>query len=505
MLTLGDALESAARRRPEKVALVFGDQRLTYGEFWERTGRWAAALQQLGVAPQQRVALLLPNGLEMAQAYFGLARAGVVGIPINLRWAPQEVAYVLDHAEVSAVIADGALATLLQGVPPHIRRYFTGGAEPSWEAELARAPAVPQPVAVAPEDPSVVVYTSGTTGKPKGAIRSHFSNLVIALTLATELGIGHDDVGLALLPMFHVNSMWFVTLSLVIGATTVIYAQRSLTPLAVVEAINRHGITYSMFVPSLLTFLADAAERGQVRPDSLRVMMTASAPLGPSLSERLLRAFPRAELVDIYGATEYGAVTLMFHEPGQAVWGSVGFPALGQTVRILDDAGNPVPAGVVGEVWVKGPSLMDGYFKDPERNRRQFRPDGFLFIGDLGYLDQAGRLYLVDRKEDMIIVAGENVFPAEVEEVLQSHPAVALAAVFGVPDPVRGERVVAQVVPRPGQTVEIEAVKAWVAARLADYKRPWRIEVVPELPLGPSGKVLRRVARERYRDPGAPA
>ncbi|MBX5466198.1 MAG: acyl--CoA ligase [Firmicutes bacterium] len=501
MLTLGEALEASVRRRSDKVALVFGERRWTYAEFWHRTGCWAEALARQGIRPQDRVALLLPNGLEMAEAYFGLARAGVVGVPINLRWAPPEIGYVLQHAEVQAVIADAQLAPLLAEVPGAPgRRFFTGrGAQPAWEAELAQVAGEPEPVAVRPETPSVIVYTSGTTGRPKGAVRSHFSNLVIAMSLAAELGIHHGDVGLALLPMFHVNSMWFVTLSLVIGATTVIYPHRTITPAAVVEALNRHRVTYSMFVPSLLTYLVDAAERGQLQPDSLRVMMTASAPLGPSLTARLLAAFPRLTLVDIYGATEYGAVTFMEYRQGEASpSGSVGFPALGQRVRILDAQHQPVPPGTIGEIWVQGPSLMTEYFQDPERTRTAFDAEGFLTVGDLGYLDAQGRLYLVDRKEDMAIVAGENVFPAEVEEVFHSHPAVALAVVFGVPDPRRGERLVAEVVLRPGATTTPEALRSWVAERLADYKRPWRIHVVPELPIGPSGKVLRRLARERY-------
>jgi acyl-CoA synthetase (AMP-forming)/AMP-acid ligase II len=489
VLTIGQALAASAARRRDKVALIFGDQRWTYGDLDRRANRFAHALLASGLCPGDRVAFLLPNGLTMAEAYFGTARAGVIGVPLNLRWSPAEIAYALQDADPRLVVAGPEFREALPRAP-HI---LVGEA---WEERMAAAGDDPPGVQVQETDPWVIIYTSGTTGRPKGAVRDHRSNLMIAFLLVTELGLSPDDVGMALLPMFHVNSMWFVTLSMVIGTTCVIYPHRQFHPAHVVEELNRHQVTYSMFVPSMLSFLADAAERGALDARHLRVALTSSAPLDVGLRDRLLRLFPKARLFDIYGATEYGAVTSIQHEAGGAL-GTVGWPLVGQSVRVLNDDGEPVAPGTVGEVHVAGPTLMTEYWRKPEETRLAFR-QGFLSLGDMGYLDDAGRLVLTDRKQDMIIVAGENVYPTEVENVLLSHPAVALAAVVGIPDPRRGETVVAAVTPRPGQTVDVEALLERCRDQLADYKRPREIRVWPELPLGPAGKVVRRMVRERW-------
>jgi acyl-CoA synthetase (AMP-forming)/AMP-acid ligase II len=493
MLTVGDALTSSVRRYRDKTALVFGDESVTFGELDRRVNQFAQALRAAGVEPGDRVALLLPNGLTMAEAYFAAARAGAVAVPINVRWAPPEIAYVLQDCRPRLVIAGEEFRAALPDAP-HI---MVGEA---WTERVQAASADPPPVRVQETDPWVIVYTSGTTGRPKGAVRNHRSNVMIALILVAELGISADDVGMALLPMFHVNSMWFVTLSLAIGATCVIYPHRTFHPAHVVEELNRHQATYSMFVPSMLSFLADAAERGLLDPRHLRVAMTSSAPLDVTLRDRLLKIFPRAGLYDIYGATEYGAVTIIRHREGGAL-GTVGWPALGQSIRILRDDGTEAATGEVGEVAVQGPTLMSEYWERPQETAEAFR-DGYLALGDMGYLDAEGRLVLVDRKQDMIIVAGENVYPSEVENVLLQDSAVALAGVVGLPDPRRGQAVVAAVAPLPDRQVDVEALMARCREQLADYKRPREIRVWPELPLGPAGKVVRRLVRDRWLSEG---
>jgi acyl-CoA synthetase (AMP-forming)/AMP-acid ligase II len=501
LLTVGQALEGSARRYADKVALVFGSQTLTYRQVDETANRMARAFWSLGLKAGDRVGLLLPNGLTMAQAYFALAKSGLIGVPLNLRWQPSEIIYAIADAQVSMLLADRELAPMLNQAAQSLAVYYTGGyaEDPArdFEALAARESVEPLGIEVHESDPWVIVYTSGTTGKPKGAVRSHYSNVIIALTLVSELGITAHDVGFAILPMFHVNSMWFVTLSLAVGATCVIYPHRTFHPQHVIEEMNQHQVTYSMFVPTLLTFLADAVEQGKIDPASLRVMMTSSAPLDSTLRDRLIRGFPHVELYDLYGASEYGAATIIRHRIG-GVLGSVGFPAVGQEVRVLDDQRQPVAPGVIGEVFVRGPSLMTEYWRNPEATKEAFTADGFLTVGDMGYLTADGILYLVDRKKDMIIVAGENVYPTEVENVLLSHPAVALAAVVGVPDARRGERVAAMVVLREGQALDTAELEEMCRRDLADYKRPYAIEVVQALPLGPTSKVVRRLARDQW-------
>jgi long-chain acyl-CoA synthetase len=482
----------------DKTALIFGDQQLSYRQLNQKANQVAWSFHQEGVGPGERVALLLPNGLEMAELYFGISKAGVVGVPLNLRWAPPEIAYAMRDADISLVIADPDFEPILSQIPFEKARVFYTGPDGSWTRMVSGAPVKePDFVTVRETDPWVLVYTSGTTGRPKGAIRTHMSNIMIALALVSELGISSDQIGFAILPMFHVNSMWFVTLSVAIGATCAIYPHRTFHPHHVIEQINFHHVNYGMFVPSMLTFLADAVESGKVRADGLEVIMTASAPLDSTLRDRIIRGFPKARLYDIYGSTEYGAATIVRHSLDGPL-GSVGYATIGQDIEILDDNRQPVPPGTVGEVFVRGPSLMTEYWKNAEANQRSFTADGFLTVGDMGYQREDGLLFLVDRKQDMIIVAGENVYPSEVEEVLLRYPGVALAAVFGVPDPRRGERVIAVVTQREGGTLDLEQLEELCRQNLAHYKRPTRIIVAPELPIGPSGKVVRRLAKDAW-------
>jgi acyl-CoA synthetase (AMP-forming)/AMP-acid ligase II len=439
--------------------------------------------------------------MDMAEAYFGLAKAGVIGVPINLRWSQEEIRYALMDSKISLIVADKDLRPALSAVESLLPIYYTHLEDPqsakSWETVVAQASSEPVDIVITEQDIWVIVYTSGTTGKPKGAVRTHVSNLMIALTLVAELGISSDDIGLAVLPMFHVNSLWVVTLSVIIGATCVIYPHRAIHPQHIVDEMNKHKVTYTMFVPTLLTFLADAVEAGKLDAETLRVILTASAPLDSTLRDRILKGFPRVRLYDIYGSTEYGACSVIRHRLDGPL-GSVGYPVIGQDVRVLDDARLPVLPGSIGEVFVKGPSLMKEYFGNPEATRESFTEDGYLTVGDMGYVNDAGLLFLVDRKQDMIIMSGENVYPVEVEEALLRSPDVAMTTVFGISDPRRGERVVALVVPRTGKTVDTELLHRLAKELLADYKRPYIIQEVESLPIGPSGKVVRRLAKEQW-------
>ena len=498
MLTVGSALLGATRRMGDKKALIFGDQTLSYHELNQRANQIAWTLHHEGIAAGERVVLLLPNGLEMAELYFGIAKAGVIGVPLNLRWAPPEIAYAIQDAEVSLIVADPDFEPILSQIPIERTKVYYTGPSGSWTQMVQQSPMLEPDFHVVQEtDPWVLVYTSGTTGRPKGAIRTHVSNIMIALALVSELGISSEQVGFAILPMFHVNSMWFVTLSVAIGATCVIYPHRTFHPHHVIEQVNLHHVNYGMFVPSLLTFMADAVESGKVQAKGIEVIMTASAPLDSTLRDRIIRGFPQARLYDIYGSTEYGAATIVRHSLHGPL-GSVGYPTIGQDIKILGEDGQVMPPGSIGEVFVRGPSLMKEYWKNPTANQNYFTRDGFLTVGDMGYQREDGLLFLVDRKQDMMIVVGENVYPTEVEEVLLRHPDVALTAVFGIPDPRRGERVIALVTAREGHTVTISELEALCKNNLADYKRPQRISLVPELPIGPSGKVVRRLAKESW-------
>jgi acyl-CoA synthetase (AMP-forming)/AMP-acid ligase II len=506
VFTIGEGLKLNAQRYPDKPAVMLGDVALTYAEFNARVNRAAHALAGLGVGKGDHVALLLPNGLAMAELQLATAKAGAVAVPVNARLAPPELRYVLEHSDSKLLVAEGEFLDRLAGAgaswPAALRTVVAAGAGgppslPRYEALRDAADDSEPDVRVEGEDTWLIVYTSGTTGRPKGAVRSHRSNVLLALTFATDFGITADDTGLLLMPMFHVNSIWFLSLSLYIGATCAIYPHRAFHPDHLVEEILRRQVTYSIFVPTMFTYLVEAARAGALADNRLRVLLSSSAPLPSRLRDAVLEAFPRVALYEIYGSTEAGAVTNIRHRAGGPV-GSVGHPGLAQEVRILGPDRRELPPGEVGEIFSRGPTLMDGYYKDPEATAAAMH-DGFLSVGDMGRKDADGRVYIVDRKADMIITRGENVYPTEVEDVILRAPGVLHVAVVGVPDELRGEAIRAFVVPRPdGPAPDVDLIQRLCREHLADYKWPRSIEIVPELPLGPTGKVLRRAVRAPF-------
>ncbi len=502
MLNVAEALHTQALQDPDRMAVAMGAESMTFSELDRQVNRVAHLLLQMGFVPGDRLAALLINGLPMVELMFATARIGVVLVPLNLRLAPGEIARQVVHARPKAVVVQDELVPLLSeagiggsGVQVLVSGGPTG-AFPGYEAERDAQPATSADRDVPDTAPQLLVYTSGTTGRPKGALRSYRSNMMVGLIAATAVNVNRDDVGLVLLPMFHVNSFWFVSLSLAVGAACRIYPYRQFHPVRLVEQLSQYEVSLSMFVPTMLQYLAEVVEAGGPRCEGLRLILTSSAPLPPTLRDRLCNLFPKAQLYDIYGATELGAVTLARHNQG-GVAGSIGFPMIGQRVRLLDEQGNDVAPGEVGELHVAGPTNMDGYLDDPEATTAAIHGD-YVSVGDLARIDEDGRIFLVDRKADMIITSAENVYPTEVESVLLSFPGVRFAAVVGLPDQRRGEQVAAAVVPSEGVEVRIADLAAHCRAHLADYKCPrlWRLE--KELPLGPTGKVVRRLVKQNW-------
>ena len=501
MLSPADALTAQALAQPDRLALGCGEQRVTFGELERRANAAARMLRALGVRPGDRVATLLPNGITMVELLFAAARAGAILCPLNTRLQAEEVAFQLRDAGPRLLVARAALLAGVAGAVPHglpvvLDAERSGGA-PGYAELRSAEDGGPFSSIAGEDDPWLLVYTSGTTGRPKGALRTQRRDYLVGLALASAVGVGAGDAGLALLPMFHVNSIWFATLSLSVGASCHIYPHAQFHPVRMAEELERSGATYAMFVPTMLGYLADMLESGRVRLPALRLVLTSSAALPPVLRDRLLQALPGTGFVDIYGATELGPATLAVHRPG-APAGSIGFPVPGARVRLLDAERRPVAPGEVGELFVDSPFLMDGYFARAEETEAAFA-GAYLSVGDLARQASDGRLYLVDRKADVVITSGENVYPVEVENVLAAHPAVAAAAVVGVPDDRRGEAVAAVVALRPGTRAGALELAAHCRASLADYKCPRAFAFAEALPLGPTGKVNRRQIREAWR------
>ena len=494
LLSISEGLSGQARQRPEQVALVHGAQGLTYAALDRRVDAAAHLLWYQGVRPGDRVATLLPNGLTAVELLFAAARAGAVVVPLNPRSTEAELAHLLRDTGPKLVIGVPPALEAARAVLPPCTALLPEA--PDYVELRAQQPDAPFPAQAGETAPWLIVYTSGTAGSPKGAQRNQRSDYLMGLMLATAVGVGPGDVGLVQMPLFHINSIWVVTLSLCIGATCHLSASTRFQPGTMFAELVSSQATYSMFIPTMLGYLADGLEQGQLAGARLRVLMTSSAPLPVPLRDRLLKLLPQARIVELYGATEIGAVTLALHDAGTP-GGSIGFPLPGVRVRLLSPERRPVPLGEAGELFVESPLAMDGYFGRPEETEA-VRAGSFLGVGDLARADAQGRLYLVDRVTDMIITSGENVYPSEVESVLLGHPAVALAAVVGVADARRGEAVAAAVVCREGATVAAADLAALCRARLAPYKCPRSIAFVRELPLGVTGKVLRRKVREAW-------
>ena len=476
---LEDWLAQRAFSLPDVEAVVAGDQRLTYRQLDARVRGLAGALVARGIAPGDRVALLGRNSLEFVEAVHAVPRAGAILVPLNIRLTVEELAFQIRDAGVRMVLAD---------------RHFEATAREAAAARAGVPDVITLPLAAAgagalfdthgETDVHSIVYTSGTTGSPKGAMLTFGNFWASATSSAFNLGVLPGDRWLACMPLFHVGGLAIVLRSAIYGTSFVVH--ESFDERAVADSLHSEGITTVSVVPTMLLRLLDADERPS--PPALRTVLVGGGPVPLSLLKRAMdRGFP---VIQTYGLTE-AASQVATLAPGDAVahTGSAGKPLLNTRLRI--DA----PPGEPGEILVAGPTVTPGYFGRPEATAAAIR-DGWLHTGDVGRLDADGFLYVMDRRDDLIVSAGENVYPAEVEAALVAHPAVTSAAVVGLPDERWGQVVSAAIV----QAAEVTdgELEAWVRAKLAGYKVPRRFVRVAELPLTANGKIQRRLVRNLF-------
>ncbi|MEU7405913.1 long-chain fatty acid--CoA ligase [Streptomyces sp. NPDC044948] len=499
-LSVAAVLAENARRRPDKEALVEGDLRLTFAEVWQRARAQAGALTALGVRPGDRVALMAPNIADFPQAYYAVAASGAVVVPVHLLLSATEVEHVLRDSGATLLLCHPAQAeTGAAAARETCVRMLTLGDEAEFGRLAADAEPLPSYVTRDADDPAVVFYTSGTTGVPKGAVLSHFNLVMNATVNAFDANdIRPDDVALGALPLFHafgqtvsLNSTWRA------GATLVLLprfdAARAIE-LMVKENVNTfHG------VPTMFVALAAAAAGAEALPD-LRVCVSGGASLPVAVLERFEEAFG-AKIYEGYGLSETSPAATVNQPVFGARPGTIGHPLWGVDVEIaraeVEDRVELLPPGELGEVVVRGHNVFSGYLGRPEATA-QALVDGWFRTGDLGTKDDDGFLRIVDRKKDVIIRGGYNVYPREVEEVLMRHPGIAQVAVIGLPDELHGEEVCAVVVRAPGATPDADDVTEWSKQHLGRHKYPRRVEFADELPLGPSMKVLKRELRVTY-------
>lgn len=490
----GEILRRAARRWPEKTALIAGERRLDYGEYDRLANRFANFLIAEGIHAGDRIATLLFNSPEYGVVHFGSARAGSVLVHIPPLYAAAEIAEIVERTRprvllVEAAVQDRIGAEVRSAVPT----VMVAGTQ-DFEDALAAVSDRPPDRAIDPAAPVAMTFTGGTTGRPKGAVVSHTARYVSAASTAREHQVTEQDVVGVVVPMFHaVGLMIWYQAAILRGCTAVIF--RKWDPAEFIAATERHGISSVFLVPVQVRDLLRSPAFDRKRLASLKNIGVGGAPTPPGLIEECRAALPHCGYTDHYGQSETGPLTILKPWETKAHAGTVGRPAEGVELRIVDADGNPVPPGTVGELVTRGPYLMDGYFGDEEETARYFR-DGWGWTGDLGRADEDGYVTLVGRSREIIISGGFNIHPSEVETALASHPAVEDCTVFGVPDERWGETPVAYVVPTTD--VSADELIAHCTDRLARYKRPREIVFVDTIPRTPSGKVQKPHLRAAY-------
>jgi long-chain acyl-CoA synthetase len=488
-VNLAGIMTASARRRPDHVAVKLDDAELTYGLMDEGSARVAGILRDHGIGRGDRVGVMLPNVPYFPVVYYGIVRAGAVVVPMNVLLKGREVGYYLEDSGAKLLFAwHGFAEAAASGAEKAGGVEIVSVAPGEFESLLAGTEPVRELAEVDGGDTAVILYTSGTTGQPKGAELTH-DNLRRNASLSGGLyGVAEDDVLFGGLPLFHTfGQTCCMNVAAYTGATLTLLAK--FEPGKALEIIQRDKVTVFAGVPTMHGALLHHPERESYDTSSLRVIISG----GASIPGEVLRGVEEAfgvVLLEGYGLSETSPVA-SFNKPEGRKVGSIGTPVEGVEMRIVDDDGNELPPGEVGEIAIKGHNVMKGYLGRPDATADAIR-DGWFHTGDLGKVDEDGFFFIVDRKKDMIIRGGYNVYPREVEEVLYEHPAVREAAVIAVPDEEWGEEIGAAVVLKEGEQVDADTLRSYVKEQVASYKYPRRLWFVEELPKGPTGKLLKR-------------
>jgi fatty-acyl-CoA synthase len=504
-MNVGEWTTRWAERYPHEPCLKYGELELTKGEFNIRVNRLAHALQDAGVRKGDRVAALMANSHVFLEILQALCKIGGIMVPLNFRLAAPELEFILNDSEPVLLVYSPEFLPLvdeLRGRVPSVRQYICeleGGAQADlcyepWVAN--RSEEEPKPESeVTLDDPEFIMYTSGTTGRPKGAVVLQGNIQWNCVNTVHIYSLGNKDVAIVCAPMFHVGGLGVSAIpSLYVGSKLVI--QRFFNPSEVFRLIEEQRATTVFGIPVMFLFMTQVPEFETADLSSLRFFLAGGSPCPRPLIETYMKR--GATFAQGYGMTETApAITVLRPEESLPKLGSCGKPVFHTDVRIVDNAGNTLPRGETGEVLVKGPNVIRQYWRRPEATAESI-VDGWLHTGDMGYFDEEGYLYLIDRKKDMYISGGENVYPAEVEDAIMAHSQVADVGVIGIPDEKWGEVGMAIVVPKPGETVTEEGVIEFCKGRLARYKTPKKVVFTEALPRTATGKILKKELKAQY-------
>lgn len=502
-ISLGEMLKRSVERYPDKNALIYNQTSVTYEEFGKRVDNVASALKLgHGIEKGDRVAILFSNTIEFCVCFFAITQIGAICIPLNYRLSPDETVYQLEDTNTGTLIYESIYHDKIQSVrtrAPSLNKLFAVGDVPtegighfdelvSWEGQSAA------PVALDEEDIASIMYTSGTTGKPKGAMICHRNLVCNAMSAAHIMEIGPDTKQIILTPLFHASALHSQLMTSVLEGGTLVLMKEFKTRESL-ELMAKERINLVIAVPTMYWFWVNTTDFDQYDFSSLQYTISGGAPAAPELITRLARMFPNSKFINAGGMTE--SISFTFALPPKDALrklGSIGWATPCMDIGVMDENGNPVTVGEIGELWYSGAAVCKGYWNKPDATRQSFK-DGWLLTGDMARFDEHGYLFLMDRKKDMIIRGGENIYSVELENTLYAHPDILEAAVVGVPDKIFGEKVKAVIVPKPDQAITEQSVKAFCLEHLADYKVPEYIEFVDALPRTPSGKVTKNLLR----------
>lgn len=513
-LLVGETIARNSRKFPDKEALVYGKTRLTYRQFNARVNRLAHALLDIGIGKGSKVAILSFNCNQFLEAYYAIAKIGAVAVPLNFRLHHDELTYIINHSDAEVLMAGEFFLETVKGIKkdlPRIRKYISISDKPvrgmfHYESWIAKYPDDEPLILIEEDDPAFLMYTAGTTGRPKGAVITHKNEIVMwmlaGMYIFSEPGI-HGDWRLwdyksfAAPPIFHLAAFGFCQFNFFAGGTVVL-PEEVFAPAYIMQTIEKERVNAILMVPAMANFMMLLPDLEKYDTKSLRIWISGAAILPTETRKQIQKTFPNARIFDLFGQTEMSpVVTALLPCESKGRETSVGRVLPFVEMRIVDENNNDVPVGQVGEAVYRGPTVMKEYYKDPKATAEAMR-GGWFHGGDLVRKDKEGYVYVVDRKKDMIISGGENIYPAEIEEVLYQHPKILECAVIGVFDEKWGESVKAVVVCKQGERLSEEEVIEYCKCHLASYKKPRSVDFADSLPRNTVGKVLKRVLRERY-------
>jgi len=519
-MILTEPLMKALKFFPQKEAIVCGGKKWTYQAFYDRVNHLSHCLKDLGVGKDDKVAILHPNCHYFLEAYYGITQIGAISVPMNYRLSPREIAFILQDSESKILIADSMFKNQIDPVRKEIQGIekilWTGGAKEkitddstdlNYEEVLQKADLSPLPEPpINGEDIAQIYYTSGTTGRPKGVMLSHKNVTTHALSTIAEIHLTDCDVWIHVAPLFHLADAWATWAVTWVGGTHVLV--REFDAKVVLETIQREKVTLTNLIPTMLNLMVNHPDVGKFDYSSLRVLLSGGAPIAPEVVRKIVETF-KCDYIQTYGMTEtspYLTLSILkehlkklSYEDQLRFKSKTGREFIGVELKVINDRGEEVKKDEkeVGEIIVKGDIVTKGYWKLPEETEKSIK-DGWLYTGDMAVMDEEGYVTIVDRKKDMILTGGENVYSTEVENILYMHPAILECAVIGVPDQKWGEAVKGIIVLKPNQTTTEGEIIQFCKDRIAHYKAPKSIDFIDALPRTGSGKIHKKGIRDKY-------